>query len=93
MRDYREIMNRAGWHCEHYSLVFRRCEARDQLEADHIEPWAFGGATEIENAQALCHKHNSRKKAWVPSMLYVFRLQHRRRSYFPPWADVKVRRR
>lgn len=38
MAEYKEIMRRAGWRCEHHSLVFKRCKQRTDLEADHVHP-------------------------------------------------------
>ncbi len=34
-----------------------------QMEADHITPWAKGGATVVENCQMLCRDDNRRKGA------------------------------
>lgn len=41
-------------------------------------------------ARPLCRGHNRRKGAWKPPWWYVLSLEHRRRSYFPPVADVRV---
>ena len=32
-----------------------------QYEADHVLPHSKGGATDVENAQVLCHMHNQQK--------------------------------
>lgn len=48
MAQYRTIVNRAGWRCEHHSLIFGRCPETDNLEADHVQPHARGGQTAIE---------------------------------------------
>jgi hypothetical protein len=90
MAQYRTIMNRAGWRCEHHGLILGRCKATDNLEADHVQPHARGGQTALENGQALCRFHNSMKGAWVPSLWSIWSLQRRRHDYFPDWADVHV---
>jgi predicted restriction endonuclease len=33
----------------------------EQMEADHITPWAQGGKTELDNGQMLCRDCNRRK--------------------------------
>jgi len=90
---YRQVMNRAGRRCEHHSLIFGRCKATDQLEADHIHPHSRGGQTALQNGQALCRRHNRWKRAKVPFWWNIQALQRRRRTYFPSWADVHVVRR
>lgn len=39
---------------------------------------------------ALCAHHNTSKGARIPSRLYIWRLERRRRRYFPPNESVKV---
>lgn len=87
----REIFARAGGRCEHFNLLGMRCRRAPQ-HADHVYPHSKGGATSLVNAQALCAWHNERKGAKVPSRLAVARLEHRRRSYFPPGTAVEVRK-
>lgn len=85
----RRIHERAGNQCEHKPLLGMRCSAAG-TQADHIYPHARGGATSIANGQSLCARHNRAKSARVPSPLYIWRLEHRRRSYFPPGERTKV---
>ncbi len=35
--------------------------AQNEMDADHVTPWSKGGATELENCQMLCKKHNRSK--------------------------------
>lgn len=59
------ILARADWRCE-WIEDGERCEALHgapgvALEADHVIPWAAGGATIVSNGQALCGPHNRAK--------------------------------
>ncbi|MGC0250445.1 HNH endonuclease [Pseudactinotalea sp. Z1748] len=83
------IKSRAGGRCEHKHPLWRRCRSPG-TQADHIYPHARGGATTLANGQSLCQMHNARKSAKVPSSLYLWRLQRRRRRYFPPGHDATV---
>jgi hypothetical protein len=76
----RALRAQAGDRCEHKPLLWRRC-SRPAEEADHIMPWSRGGSTTLTNGQYLCHKHNKRKSARIPTPLYRWRLHHRRRHY------------
>lgn len=43
-----------------------RCGSTDQVQVDHITPWAEGGRTEFENLQPLCsdcHKVKSQAES------------------------------
>jgi 5-methylcytosine-specific restriction endonuclease McrA len=89
-----EIFTRAGNRCEHHSWLFGRCGARDGLQADHVHPHSRGGATALENGQALCRHHNKQKAARVPWNWQLARLARRREAYFPthaPRAVVRIR--
>jgi len=87
-----EVFSRAGYRCEHKSLLWMRCSGR-ATHADHIHPHSKGGATTLANSQALCVSHNLRKSNHVPGLLYVWRLERRRRRYFPANSPRLVRRR
>lgn len=86
----RQVMSRAGNQCEG-SVFFGwgRC-SEPAAEVDHIYPWSRGGPTLPSNGQALCTSHNRRKGAMRPAWWYVLSLERRRRSYFPPSADLRV---
>ncbi len=62
----------------------------EATEADHVYPWSRGGPTIVSNGQALCSGHNRSKAAMRPAWWYLLSLERRRRTYFPPDADVKV---
>ncbi len=80
---------RAGNRCEFKRPFWFRCNGAAQ-HADHIYPWSCGGATSLANFQALCAHHNTSKGATIPSKFYIWRLERRRRRYFPPNESVKV---
>ncbi len=82
------IFERCGRQCEHIGLL-GRCNAA-AVEADHVFPWAKGGATSLSNAQGLCRAHNRQKSAKVPSRSAIRRLERRRAAYFPPGARTDV---
>jgi len=77
-----EMRRRAQGQCEHKHPLWMRCN-RPGSHGDHIYPWSKGGATTLANGQWLCEMHNLRKSNKVPSRLYIWRLQMRRRRYFP----------
>ena len=79
-----EIFARAGNRCEQHSWLFGRCRESEGLQADHIHPHSRGGATAIENGQAVCRRHNKQKSARVPWNWELARLARRRGAYFPP---------
>lgn len=87
----RAVMARAGGRCEgSVFLAWGRCPDK-ATEVDHVYPWSRGGPTVPANAQALCHGHNRSKGAMRPAWWYVLSLEHRRRRYFPPGAEVHVK--
>ena len=84
------VMSRAGHRCEGaVFLVWGRCKEA-ATEADHVYPHARRGPTVPSNGQALCRGHNKHKGAMRPPWWYLLSLEHRRRSYFPAGADVRV---
>lgn len=86
----RTVMARAGNRCEGAAfLAWGRC-GDEATEADHVYPWSRGGPTIVSNGQALCSGHNRSKAAMRPAWWYLLSLERRRRTYFPPDADVKV---
>ena len=88
--DRAVVFARAGNRCEQHSWVFGRCRETERLQADHVHPHSRGGATAIENGQALCARHNERKAARVPWSWELARLARRREAYFPPDMDPAV---
>ncbi|MGY1730281.1 HNH endonuclease [Geodermatophilus sp. SYSU D01045] len=88
--DKRAVLDRAGHRCEHYSLLGGRCRATTDLQADHVHPHSRGGATTVENGQALCPRHNKQKSARVPWNWQLRRLERRRAAYFPSGVPTAV---
>ncbi len=80
---------RAGNRCEFKRPFWFRCNGPAQ-HGDHIYPWSCGGATSLANFQALCQDCNLAKSAHIPSRFYIWRLERRRRHYFPPTESTKV---
>lgn len=80
---------RAGNQCEHKPLLLPRCRSAP-THGDHIYPHSRGGATTMSNLQAMCARCNLKKSAKVPSAAYIWRLERRRRRYFPPGEPVEV---
>jgi len=54
----RAVWKRDGGQCTFCSKVGARCEEREGLEVDHIEPWALGGPTTVANLRLRCIPHN-----------------------------------
>jgi hypothetical protein len=54
------VFLRDGKQCSYVSPEGRRCSARWCLELDHIEPWAVGGESTVENLRLRCRAHNQR---------------------------------
>jgi len=90
--ERKEILARAGHRCEQHSWLFGRCGESEGLQADHIHPHSRGGATAIENGQALCRRHNKLKSARVPWNWELIRLARRRKAYFRPGTSSAVMR-
>ncbi|HLS74707.1 MAG TPA: HNH endonuclease signature motif containing protein [Actinomycetaceae bacterium] len=87
--ERREAFKRAGLRCEHKPLLWHRC-TNTPTQGDHIYPWSKGGRTTMSNQQAMCPFHNARKSGSVPTRMYIYRLQWRRRRYFPDGVSTQV---
>lgn len=56
-----EVWARDEGRCAYVACDGRRCESRDFLEYDHIQPWALGGRSDHSgNIRLLCRPHNQR---------------------------------
>ncbi len=53
-----EVYMRDGGRCTHVGTNGKRCVKRDNLQIDHIVPYAKGGRNTIENLRLLCPGHN-----------------------------------
>ena len=55
----RSVWKRDGGQCTFRDASGKRCEARTELQFDHIEPWGAGGpSNDSENIRLLCRNHN-----------------------------------
>lgn len=54
----REVMRRDGERCTFVSADGHRCEAREHLQFDHVQPVARGGKTCADNLRLRCRAHN-----------------------------------
>src|SRR6478609_4473459 len=54
----RAVFQRDGRQCSYVAPDGRRCSARRCLELDHVDPWAVGGESTIENLRLRCRAHN-----------------------------------
>lgn len=82
-----EGFSRAGSQCELESVWFKRCTRRAS-HGDHHYPHSKGGATSMMNFTAACVRCNTSKGAKVPTSLATWRLERRRRGYFPAGVPV-----
>jgi hypothetical protein len=55
----REIWKRDQARCSYRSPDGKQCSSRYALEVDHIQPFALGGYTTLENLRLLCRAHNT----------------------------------
>src|SRR6185369_17291984 len=58
MQVRRETHARDGGRCAFVSLDGRRCNARALIQFDHLEPFAWRGASDATNLRLLCKAHN-----------------------------------
>jgi 5-methylcytosine-specific restriction endonuclease McrA len=56
LRD--EVFMKEGCQCSYVSPDGVRCQAREQLEIDHIVPFSAGGKTILGNLRLRCRQHN-----------------------------------
>ncbi|BDG03183.1 HNH endonuclease [Anaeromyxobacter oryzae] len=54
----RAVMERDGGRCQFRLPSGEICGSTHQLEFDHIEPVALGGASTVENVRIACRSHN-----------------------------------
>jgi hypothetical protein len=54
----REVWNRDGGRCAFVGNA-GRCDERGFLEFHHLEPFAAGGPTTVENLELRCRAHNA----------------------------------
>jgi len=87
----KRIVKRAENRCEWHSPKGVRCELTNDLEVDHIYPWAAGGWTIESNAQLLCHGHHMVKGGLVPTEEEIARIEQYRELYFPEDVETTVR--
>lgn len=80
--------DRAEGRCEMDGLFLFRCR-KPAAHGDHWFPWSKGGPTDMDNFVAGCASCNCSKGAKTPTYWQTWRLERRRRRYFP--ADLTLR--
>jgi hypothetical protein len=80
---------RADGQCEMDGVFFMRCKDKAH-HGDHHFPWSKGGSTSMGNFVAACARHNTSKGAKIPTSWQTFRMEARRRKYFPQGVNVKA---
>lgn len=78
---------RAGNICELERWPFIRC-TRPASHGDHFFPWSLGGCSNMANFVAACAPCNLAKSNKYPSRFLRWRIERRRRRYFPPGMPV-----
>ena len=76
----RAVWERDGDQCTFVSENGRRCEARDFVELDHIEPVARGGVSTLANLRLRCRAHNQMAADQVFGTEFMRRMREQRRA-------------
>lgn len=85
--DRKAAFDRAGNRCEYDGFLWFRCP-HPAHHADHFFPHTRGGATSMRNLVAACTGCNLAKSSHMPTPWVKWRLERRRRRYFPSGMDV-----
>lgn len=54
----RQVWARDGGRCTFAARDGTRCESRWRLELDHVQPWALGGSSTVDDLRLRCRAHN-----------------------------------
>ena len=54
----RQVWERDGGRCSFVARDGTRCESRWRLELDHVQPWALGGSSNVDDLRLRCRAHN-----------------------------------
>ena len=73
----RAVSQRDGGRCSYVSSSGRRCDAREFLEFDHAEAWAFTQAHSIEGITLRCRAHNQQRARMDFGDRHMARFQRR----------------
>lgn len=84
-----QLNSNAGGRCENKRPLWFRCRESGS-QADHVHPWSQGGMTVVSNGAWLCRKCNAAKSDHVPSAIYIWRLERRRKNYFPQGVNCRI---
>lgn len=78
----RAVRVRDGERCTFVTEQGERCEARERLEFDHIQPVACGGESTVANVRLRCHTHNQHEaeRAFGAEFMERKRAEGRRRT-------------
>jgi predicted restriction endonuclease len=61
----RAVRERDGDQCSFNDAEGRRCSAKRFLTIEHIDPFAKGGRTTVDNCCLLCQSHNAHRARQV----------------------------
>jgi hypothetical protein len=75
-----EVWERDGGQCTFVSDSGRRCEERDFLEFDHMDPVALGGQTSAERIRLRCRAHNQLEAERVFGTAFMARKREKARQ-------------
>jgi hypothetical protein len=79
-RVKREVWKRDQGRCAFVSESGRRCESREHLEYDHVEPVAKGGESTTVNVRLLCRAHNQLEAGRAFGEGYMHEIRERARA-------------
>jgi len=80
----RAVWRRDGGCCTFVAADGHRCEARDHLEFDHVDPIAQGGLPTIRNVRLRCRAHNQ----YDAEQKFGSEFMRRRREYAREQRDM-----
>jgi HNH endonuclease len=84
----REVYERDQGSCTFISDRGRRCGAQRFLELDHVQPWAPGGESTVDNLRLRCRAHNQHSAQAHVGVAHMRAAVNRARSQQHPSAEA-----